>query len=308
MQTIVEPSRLHMAEDRTIWFAGPKQRGERLDVPLEGLGPWLYRFDHHCLRVVGCRSNAELISYLARRLLFCSACRVEIVSPRLSLTYAHEHPLDVLRRLWQLEPSLRTMGDRHYLQHQELYVYLLPGLVQDCRSQPSQESIDRLTSIFCLTDVWPACVFPANADQLAASELISEILDPRWFFHPKRPNRDTKLFAYCGLSETNMQRFLLGRELCGDCGRRARLTLEASGVVTDEHIDLANPRNFLSRIYRQPAATEALQLLRASRAYLRFIRKFWLQKATASKVFDPREFFVRSDELDAWRSYELHIA
>jgi hypothetical protein len=141
------------------------------------------------------------------------------------------------------------------------------------------------------------------------AQVIQAIVDPRWYVDRRAPERQGKLELYMGLTpgvqkkvsdETKL--LTKAREL------RCSTVLEAWKTHHIGGVDLSDPRNFLYRVYK--ASGEGVRGdLRASQAFLRYLRYNWLDAADRRKgakdgLFAPELFFKTPAERE---TYERHM-
>jgi hypothetical protein len=155
---------------------------------------------------------------------------------------------------------------------------------------------------------WPALAFVAGPDELVslphAAELLAHVVDPRWYRHPFRPHRFTRLYAHLGLSPANM-RARLGVGSPGRHHARALAAVNAwyspAGLAAYGGLRCGRPECFLWRVYASQSRSIARGLLRATTRFVDFVSLVWLEAECRTAGFEPGRFF-RADELAAFEA------
>lgn len=154
---------------------------------------------------------------------------------------------------------------------------------------------------------WAALGFVRTVDPLAAAKLVADIADPRWYAHPTRPGRLTRLFSRLGLHQSNIAACLQ----VGQKGYRFREAANAvlvwynrrGGEVTDA------PGDFLLR-HAASYGSEAAGLLRTTQRLIRFVYYVWLQSADGLRedLFAPTRYFDNPREAAAYVEFAASLA
>ena len=172
--------------------------------------------------------------------------------------------------------------------------------------------------------VWPAARFPRFISRPALATLLGELLDPRWYIDPDRPNGTRRLLGFLGLNpRTQAGVMSLGRpnpmhdrcKLVHRCWSRPPLHIgltyrqdwrpaEASqpGLAIGD-----DPRDFLWRICYS-RKDPVIGHVRASQQFAIFLQQTWLQSLSqassqAHEVFVPEHYFRWSSESAAFRRH-----
>lgn len=277
------------------------------------------------VRIVGCHSNARLITTLyqaqadtgplARRPV------IQLASP--AICHREVKLLDppfVLQQLWQLSASTQVPGYWHNMRPGDYHHYSMVVALEDAEGPSVGGAALRVLKYH---PAWPAISFFRNVNPDAACLLLGDVIDPRWFTHPFRPNRISKLCRFLGLTLENITTVL--KELCPDdsdfawasrgrnyerCQRvlelwTGGLDIKSGEIVTP--VNLSDPHNFLWRVYEKHGEwSPAKGLLRSSKLFVRFVREVWLNElsATDKVLFSPEVFFKTKGEV---RSYASHV-
>jgi len=252
------------------------------------------------VRVLGCQANAELITaifqYRVDKKLVGQD--VKIGSPEICFQGNKlDDPKYVLQRLWQPGYLAKNRSSWHTLSGADYTSYFLCHLSQ----HDAEKNAELMQRTFEYHPLWFACSFIPTCCMEKSALLASVILDPRWYNHPERPNRCSKLASYLGLTPTNFEAVEAGT-VVGAKQERASLVADAwFGEYRGR--DESDPANFLWRIYNHHGG-DAKGLLAASRAFVQFARLVWLQRLTPTqRVFHPDVFFKHEAEAAAFREY-----
>ena len=225
---------------------------------------------------------------------------LEIGSPLLCPTASlRMDPVEVLQRMWQLDTSARLSANWRRVDSHIFNSYLL--------AVSMMESEDKAKAIFRYHPLTHFFGFFRNFDVQLCMKWVSEILDPRWFIHPDKPHRTTKLMKFLGLTPGNFKLLTSGKTKLlqhRNGGYRAQLTYLCWNNEDVDEVDYDYPSNFLWRIYRQhDYGWEGA--LAASRTFVRFASLYWQDSISQSrrKLFDPGIFFKSSEEAEAYYFY-----
>jgi len=267
----------------------------------------------------GIRENADLISLLYTtnirpiyitnpiHLLKCSSPNNALILLRhqdTAIRLNHfSFPLDDL--------SLVTFLIISKLQHLQSYINDIPLTDQDnlCLLQDKQ-----LTDLLFLHPAWPVLSFVPHIRILDACQLLSLIIDPRFFAHEYRPHRYSKIYKFLGLTSLhNCEKILPpvnGSNLKSFESNMSRTAIAVRCWYNSESIlfysrNHTNPESFLWRIYRSEPNHYA-GLLKATRYFLRFLLTVWkcMLSSHPEAVFIPEKFFKYWQEA---RAFGCHL-
>ena len=118
---------------------------------------------------------------------------------------------------------------------------------------PKGKTGDKALKILRYQPTWAAVSFVPTVNMAAACKLVCEIMDPRWYNHPRRPQRATRLFAYLGIMPANLAALhgIVPPGVSPACynWERAEIVLKAwtDGNSTSNAINAEEPCNFLWR-------------------------------------------------------------
>lgn len=288
---------LHLDCGNRVWWGA-----EGKTVECTGLNPSDFarqvKFEaHEVVRILGGQHSAGLVACLWPRL----GRRLRLlVSPHLM-----QLPDDGLEAIQQLRmvSETRCLGEIFDADYALYASCLLRVAVEAGALWAGEPPVDLLRR----HPVWPALSFIPWSDKDSAAYLVAEILEPRWFRHPWRPNRLTRLFSFLGLTADNADAFLLG----GSTGRhyeRAAAVFRTWSVQMDE-ASKGLPGAFLWRVFEANGldASAAQGLLRASRCFVRFLHAVWSQERSDRHLFAPEMFFKYDWEADAYTKHRRRL-
>jgi hypothetical protein len=298
-ETIIK---LYTAEDGRVWYAsglGPPVNSEQLtdsflqSPVLSGLGL--------VIRVLGIKQNAELISALYLRRHKNEVRAVEIAGPNILHAYEElKDPRIVLQRMRSVDIS-SAAGGWHALSTHDYPTYAM--LSRTVRANLDFD--DTAKAYFQIHPAYRALTFITTLNQEVAAQLLTTIIDPRWYVDRRAPDRAAKLELYLGLTPQIQRRvsasnclLTRGREL------RCATVLSSWKTVAPEQVDKTDPANFLYRIHAAAGGGDKGDL-RASQAFIRYLRYNWLsglesRKGTKDGLFAPNLFFKTPAERAAY--------
>jgi len=300
--------RVHTDANGIVWCGQTNIRAFCTNMTQEEFtGRSLFR-DAPRVRVLGVPANSELVigAYLLRRkqTLGFSKHSIEIGSPMLCYSVKRMvDPVFVLQQLWQSDITANCVGTWHEMTATDYNTHLLSQTLKENGGKFNEKA----GHILKYHPAWTAISFIRDADLDAAAKLVCEIMDPRWYNHPQRPNRASRLFNYLGLTPENLLalRGLLHPHVLpkGHNWHRAEMVLNAwrGNATSRGSIALDDPNNFLWRI-SGGSGDDQQGVLKASRVFVQFIRLVWLQALAAKgrMVFDKGAFFRADTEVKAF--------
>jgi hypothetical protein len=302
--------RLHTDDQGIVWCG---QNGVRAFCsglpPAEFVRRQVFR-DARQVRLLGVPENSALVLKSheeVKRSNKKDRRRVFLGSPKVCHREAFRRdPVFVLQQMWQSDQTAKLPGSWHLLNEKDYNTFLM---VHALRSQGGQIGTLAENAVR-YHPIWQAITFLPEFHVESAIKLACEIVDPRWYNDSRRPGRVQALLMHLGIEPANIQAFagIIPPEATPGCRnwKRAELVLKAwNGLDYGRQMDLDEPRNFLWRIYRDNGGG-AKGLLKASKAFVQFIRLVWLQELAASpkrEVFCPEIYFKHDCELQAWRKH-----
>lgn len=304
-QTDESSIKLHTAGDGHVWYAAGVHTAANseqildsflLSNALSGIGLRV--------RILGVPQNAELITALYLRRRKNEVTSIEIAGPNICETPEElEDPESVLHRMrtTSLASSCggwRTLSDADYL------TYALIARLN--RTGGAFDSV--AATYFHAHPIYRALSYIPSLSWEHAAQVMKIIVDPRWYVDRRAPERQGKLELYMGLTPAVQKRVSdANKLLVKSRDLRCAAVLEAWKTHHLGAVDLNDPRNFLYRIYK--ASGEGVKGdLRASQAFLRYLRYNWLDAADRRKgakdgLFAPELFFKTPGERETYERF-----
>ena len=306
MLRIDEMLRLHTDETGIVWCgqSGVQAYCSKL-TPAEFVLRQVFEDARH-IRVLGVPSNAKLICLIHdawKRKAKSKARRLQIGSPQCCFQkLLLRSPPFVLQQIWQPTPS--ALPHWHDLTDNDYTMYAAVDTWRDAAGEVN----DKLRVLMPYHPAYHSLNFVASGDRDAAFKLVCQIVDPRWYINPHRPNRTNRLWEYLGLNPQTVRKLHEDRKpSCVQAELAANVIQAWSGGKSDTEVDFACPTNFPWRIYKQHGS-DWRGVLRASRKFVEFVRWVWLQNLTQShdQIFNPRTFF-KHNQHEAF-AYTTHVS
>ena len=252
--------RLHTDSEGAVWCGqnGVRAVNSKL-VPEEFVTHNSFR-TAKLVRIMGVHDNADLIVTAynaqkrlnssrtpARSALSMSNVRLEVGSPLICPVKAlRKDPVEVLQRMWQTDTASRLSANWRTVDANLFNSYLL--------SMSVGEVSDKSAAIFRYHPTASIFKYLSDYDISACMKFVSEVLDPRWFLHPDRPHRTTRLNRFLGLTPSVFKAIFSGNaaEMTGAHNISRAIVVNSCWNVGDlDEVDCSAPRNFLWRIYRE---------------------------------------------------------
>ena len=129
-----------------------------------------------------------------------------------------------------------------------------------------------------------------NSMKLAV-QLINEVVDPRWYFNPKRPYRLSMIESYFGLKPAQFSKVWGSSSslpLLGDAAQRSLLLLD---IVKNL------PEDGFVATEAEHVQDETARVILMCRLVLGFITRSWLTELGLDGYFDPQLFFKKKGNL-----------
>lgn len=305
--------RLHTDSDGIVWCGqnGVRAVNSKL-VPEEFVTHNSFR-TAKLVRIMGVHDNAGLIvtAYNAQKKLNASRApaksalsipnaRLEVGSPLMCPVKAlRKDPVEVLQRMWQTDTASRISTGWRAVDTNLFNSYLLVTSVDELSDKAA--AIFRYHPTSSLFSYFPDC------DTKSCMKFVSEVVDPRWFLHPERPHRMTRLNRFLGLTPRVFKAIFSGdaTTMVGMHNIHRAIVVNSCWNLGDlDDVDCLLPRNFLWRIYRERGyGWEGA--LAASLSFVRFISFQWRDKLSGSRrnLFDPSVYFHSQEEVDSYLYY-----
>lgn len=281
-----------------VWYADgisvPTASAQSCDSFVQSLSP--QRRNH--VRVIGTHTNAPLIVSLYR----CVE-RLEVASPTICETAAERcNPEIALYRMRQcLRPA--SLGGWHRVTDLDYPSYVLASQFAAAGTM-TDESVGQ---VFRDHPARHDLLFLPTVNQMAAMELISVILDPRWFIDTRNPYRLSRLKMYLGLTPNYVEQVIANRITCKRVSRcQLAMTAWGFGAEAPTTAGFEQPGNFLWRVSRA-AGDCAKGGLRATQVFITYLVRTWQQQLLSQSVqrvemFTPTDL-LQGHEVDAYRAH-----
>lgn len=296
--------KLHTAADGNVWYASgirpPKDSGQTVEAfmlssVVSGVGA--------TVRLLGTIQNAELISALHLRRFKGEIRSVEVAGPQSFTATELEDPKLVIMKMRGLALS-SACGGWHVISLHDYPTYAM--LARIARADFEFDEIAK--TYMTLHPAYKALSFIPTLVMEEAARLLTTIVDPRWFVDLRLPERTSKLELFLGLTpKTQAIVSADGAKLVKARARRCANVLACWKKEQPANVDLSQPANFLYRIHAA-AGGEARGDLRASQAFVRYLRHNWLaglEHRTGVKdgLFAPDLFFKSPAEITAYTEH-----
>lgn len=289
--------RLHVGPAGTVWCGTPgTPAGD------SGLSPWEFFSGRgaavldgaRAVRLLGAADNAPLVLKLRAWQAgspAAAATAVELWSPgQVPAAWLADDPAAVVRHLWQPAGGVAV---RHAMTPADAATYAMI----DARGNPGV--VRRLAEQH---PAWAALTF-VGRDADAGCRLLCDIVDPRWFRHPVRPGRWTRLYAYLGVVPRTVAAVVAG---AAGGGRHFNRAANAVGVWYNQG-GKTDHKGYLAGV-AAAAASEAAGVTAATRRLVSLVATTWVAAAARPHpelAFDAVRFF---GDAKTARAYERHVA
>lgn len=298
--------RLHTDTHGVVWYGDArhvaKSTGRRVAEYIGDAAVLAALGDVKSIRLLGTRHNALLISGLRTKL--GAEAPIIVASPQICKTkQARRDPANVLHALWQPEASSRLPGSWHALGDYDLATYAMWVELETHSAVTS-----RLLTLAQCHPAWKAISFIPDYGPEAGCRMLMHILDPRWFLHPSKPHRFSRLHNYLGLTPRNARCLLRDKEPCKNYERAVAAfstwyTINAAQQYTAG--EATDPEHFLWRIFRKQQS-DVHGIVAATKRLVDLVAFVWLDAVTvaqADRLFNPAMFFHNMRECDAFQRH-----
>lgn len=305
--------RLHADADGVLWYGHDH-------TPFDSTGRLAVEFHHNpasfdvgldrakTVRLLGTADNAQVVIGLRKfhhdNPKLAAKQAVMLGSPLVCPSRVlRANPECVLQAMWQPGATSVASGCWHAMGPREYVTYAIVTELKATRGQPSELARRSLR----YHPAWPALSFLSGLDEDAACRLVAAVIEPRWFRHPFRPTRLSRLNSYLGLNPGNMAAFVSG----GDGGRnygRAKTVLD-TWAVGFRH-SMSGSGGFLHRVAElAPEGQYHLGLLKACERFVRFLFEVWTAESASDHEakFEPGLFFKRPDEVAGYAAHRRNL-
>ena len=253
------------------------------------------------VRVIGHPQNCDFIEKLFHAHLIAGLPKpvsIQVGSPAMA---GDDSPVLTLAEMWRasvdrsaINGYWATLNDKDYATFLLMSVLHSEGGINDKALHTAQHH-----------PAWPAVSFVWRYDPIAAIKLLVDIGDPRWYTHPTRPGRLSRLYSHLGLNPTNIRMMYREHQDIGPHFLKAKNLVDVWRSKTSADNDCQNPKAFLHRIERKHEYMDHGVMV-ASKRLIRFVREVWMAARTEDPEagFSPEKFFRRSEEVIAFKRHK----
>lgn len=297
--------KLHTDTNGHVWYAsgiGPAHNsGQIADVFLlssviSGIGLRL--------RVLGVQQNAELIAALYLRRRKNEVVSLEVAGPNICESPEELADAELVLQRMRATPLSPACGGWHVLGDADYMVYAMIA-----RMLRNNDAFDQPVQAYLVAHpVYHAVTLIPTLSASHFARLVKTIVDPRWFVDRRSPDRQGKLELFMGLTPRIQKRVsdetqlvYRKREL------RCSLVLDCWKNKHAGAVPLEDPRNFLYRVHHAAGGGHRGDL-RASQAFLRYLRYNWLdalerRRGARDGLFAPELFFKTPGERELYTQH-----
>lgn len=301
-QTDERTLKLHVAPGGCVWYAAgvaaPRDSGQTVD---EFLVSRVLSGRRARVRLLGVAAHADFILGLYLRLRSNQIESLELAGPNICETRAElSDPILALHRLRACTLPA-AVGGWHPITAAEQMMYVL---IEQLRKTNATSALSSRLQLHAFPAYKALSFVPTLSDQ-HLGELLTTVVDPRWFVDRRFPDRQGKLDLFMGLTPASQKRVSAGDTvLYRSRDLRCSLVLATWKTADIAAVDLDDPRNFLYRIYNAAKGGWRGDL-RAGQAFLRYLRYNWLESleqrpGTKDRLFAPDWFFKSPAEIEGY--------
>jgi hypothetical protein len=310
--------RLCVGTDGMIWFTTEHAQGKAHTSEL-GADVWVEKFlttqnlgDISRIRIFGFAESAPLLCALYEAAVKTPTLVPQVIQIGTPAHIPSEHrnnPIKIFAAMDDLQLPT-SCGGWHDMNVNDYNMYRVVDFIRFRKyAHATPEAYTQeLTELMRLHPAFPAVSFVPSYNLVDSALLFGQIVDPRWFVDPLKPDRTSRLRSYMGMQIDSVEEALSGGlELRNNRSHRARIVMASwSHGNLQNHIE--DPRNFLFRILSTPGnenATPSRRLLKACVRYLSFVRNVWLDGLAprGRTLFVPEYFFTEEYEAKAYRKH-----
>lgn len=298
--------KLHTDANGHVWYAsgiGPAHNsGQIADVFL--LSPAISGMGVR-LRILGVPQNAELIAALYLRRRKNEVASLEVAGPNICESAEELADVELVLHRMRATPLAGACGGWHVLSDADYMVYAMIA-----RMLRNNDAFDPPVKAYLTAHpAYHALTLIPTLSAAHVARLFKTIVDPRWFVDRRSPDRQGKLELFMGLTPRIQKRVSDSTQIIHRPRElRCALVLECWKNTHAGAVSLDDPRNFLYRIHHA-AGGGTRGDLRASQAFLRYLRYNWLEaverrSGARDGLFAPELFFKTPGEREL---YEQHM-
>ena len=285
-----------------------------------------------CVRVVGSHANARLITGLYDKKINDEIGRLEVVTPLVCATRAERRDPELTlyhMRNFFVAPSL---GGFHEVTSVDYPAYALEAELQEMPKDAPKQLNDLMRNYLEAHPAWRPLSFIRNIDEFSCAQLLSIILDPRWYIDRCNPNRVAKLNAWLGLNPKTQSGVIKevnnswrNHDKCSvvlNCWYQEKMKLEIFNNLVEfdslpwdeDNVDCPiglAPCDFIWRVWMSHVDNATIATLRASQIFVQFLRHTWLSCIYSESIAAGNFSLFRSADFFKYvveaASFEKHM-
>jgi len=300
--------KVHVGPDGHVWysagFGAPRDSGQAVEAFLLSS---VCSGGNTRVRLLGIPANADLIAALYLRRANKELAGIDIAGPNICESQAELADPELVLHRMRATSLTPAVGGWHSLTQVDYFTYSLIA-----RLQKSHDVLDTQSTLYLYSiPVYRALSFVPTLSNEQAAQLIKTIVDPRWYVDRRAPDRQGKLDLFMGLTPGTQQLVSRAGSLIHKPRElRCALVLTTWKTVSEDLVDLTDPRNFLYRIQKNAGGGWRGDL-RASQALLRYLRYNWLEtleqrSGPRDRLFVPELFFKTPGEIESYLQHTAH--
>lgn len=295
--------KVHTDDDGYVWYSDGVSQPQNSGQTAEGfLRVSAVNSLSTQVRLLGVPQNADLIVEFFKRRQRKEIADIQIAGPNGCVAVLND-PTSTLLRMRGLTVS-PSCGGWHSMTATEFATYSLLAQLQK-----NQFAFDMPTkAYFTLNPLHKLLRFIPAINEAACANLLATIIDPRWYVDARMPDRSSKIELFLGLTP-KVQKRVSDSSIIVTKKREIRcaVVLNCWKTKDPDEVDMTDPREFLWRIWKT-AGSNSNGDLRASQAFIRFLRLNWLdlldtRPGKKDSIFAPSRFFKTPAEVKAFVAY-----
>ena len=276
---------LHADSNKGIWTV---QQGEPPTFLGEVLPAKLPTANY---RVLGVPDNYDLITSVHPCLQQQDSDSTLLVgSPSICKNYQDLSAEDVLICMTSLNVHDNLSHRWHFMSGKVFNTYLL---LKFFREEHFSDLVSLIFNQHCLRKYFE---FLGADSSLTAVEVISEIVDPRWFINLEKPFKLSKIESYFGLKSNRLIQALKDDRLVPknpDKVKRPLVLLNFVNSLADSSFLKADAKDF---------GSQEARLVFMCRKALHFIVRNWLVELGVPGYFNPNKFFSSPKQIQDYKN------
>ncbi len=257
------------------------------------------------IRVIGSTSNSKFIVQQYSRKVDRGISSIEVCSPMVCSTDAERSDPEIALLAMRSWKWPRSLGGWHEVREADYTSFLLAHEVIKNNNVVN----DEVRRALKMHVAWKALSFIPHLDYDYCANLLSILIDPRWYIDFNEPNSGAKIKAYLGLSPKTQEHVSGENSIVGIHSDRCRFVMDTWKTSINPPKNINAIGNFLWRAWLSHDKTSVADL-RTSQLFISFLRHTWTaalyeEKHYRESLFIPEYFFKHKEEALA---YKRHLA